>query len=107
MAFLLLLEALLQLLHDLFPAAECFDLRLLFVGQEFLGEGAQPVFGNIGDVAFAHLLKALEDMAENDVELVEVAFVLHQCGARQVIEILDLAVDHVRVHRLQQRQIFA
>ena len=36
-----------------------------------------------------HQLEALEDVAEHAVELVEVALVLHQRGARQIVEVLD------------------
>ena len=46
-------------------------------------------------------------MPEDAVELVEIALVLHQRRARQVIEILDLARGKIRLHRLHQRQIFA
>src|SRR5471030_318872 len=45
-ALLLLLETLLQRLHDLLPAAQRLDLRLLLVGQQLLGQLAQPFLGN-------------------------------------------------------------
>src|SRR5262249_847065 len=41
------------------------------------------------------------------VELVEIALVLHQRGARQIVEILDPARREVRLHRLHQRQVLA
>src|SRR6185312_12078570 len=41
------------------------------------------------------------------VELVEVALVLHQRGARQIIEVLDAAGGEIGLHRLHQRQILA
>ena len=53
----------------------------------------------------AHELQALEDVAEHLVELVEVALVLHQCGAGEIVEILDAAVGEVGLHRLHQRQV--
>ena len=46
-------------------------------------------------------------MAEHPVELVEVALVLHQRGAREIVEILDAAAGDVLLHRLHQRQVFA
>jgi hypothetical protein len=45
-------------------------------------------------------------VAEHAVELVEIALVLHQGGARQVVERLDPAVGQVLLHRLDQREIF-
>ncbi len=52
-------------------------------------------------------LQPLEHGAEHAVELVEVALVLHQGGARQIVEILDRLLGEVGVERLHQRQIFA
>ena len=46
-------------------------------------------------------------MAEDAVELVEIALVLHQSGARQIIEVLDAAAGEVLLHRFHQREIFA
>ena len=46
-------------------------------------------------------------MPEHAVELVEVALVLHQRRARQIVEILDPARGEVLIHRLHQRKIFA
>ena len=45
-------------------------------------------------------------MAEHLVELVEVALVLHQRGAREVVEVLDAAVGEVGLQRLHQREVF-
>src|SRR5204863_5574983 len=73
-ALLLLLETLLQRLHQLLPAAHCLDLRLLLVGEQLLGELAQPLLGDLGGHALGgQSLEALEDVAEYPVELVEVA----------------------------------
>ena len=44
---LLLLEALAQRLHQLLPAAERLDQRLLFVGQQQLRLLAQPLLGDL------------------------------------------------------------
>ena len=52
-------------------------------------------------------VEPLEDVAEHAVELIEIALVLHQRGARQIIEILDAAAGEVGLHRLHQRQVLA
>ena len=62
--------------------------------------------GNVGLERLRHQVETLEDVAEHVVELVEVALVLDQRGARQVVEILDPAFGEVGLHRLHQRQIF-
>src|SRR6185437_3111733 len=46
-------------------------------------------------------------MAEHAIELVEIALVLHQRGARQIVEILDSARGEVGLHRLHQREVLA
>ena len=105
-ALLLLLETLLQRLHQLLPAAQRLDLRLLLVGQELLGELAQPLLRDLGrDALGGQRLEALEDVAEHPVELVEVPLVLHQDGARQIVEIVDAVVGDALLHRLHQRQV--
>jgi hypothetical protein len=42
-AFLLFRHPFLERFHELVPAAHGFDLFLLFLGQEFLGELLQPL----------------------------------------------------------------
>ncbi len=49
-------------------------------------------------------LGALEDLGEHYVETVVVAFVLHQAGAREVIEVLGRELRDARRERLEQRQ---
>jgi hypothetical protein len=74
---LLLLEPFLQGLHELVPAAERFDLRLVFVGQEPLEFLAQPLLRNPGaDVE--DRLDALEVEREGEVVAVELRLVLDQ-----------------------------
>src|SRR3546814_20079408 len=83
MAALLFLEWLFQHLHQLVPAAERLDLRLFLLGQDLLGQPAQPFLGNLGDGFLAGgtgELQAVETLAEHAVELVEVALVLYQGG---------------------------
>jgi hypothetical protein len=48
---------------------------------------------------------ALEDLLEHLVEAVEQAFVLHEGGAREVIERLGRLLDHVLVERFEQSQV--
>ena len=99
-------EALLQLLHDLVPAAQRFDLRLLFFGEETLGKHTQPFLRDIGRNPFDRAVEALEDIAKNTVELVEMALVLHERGAGKIIEIVDALSGYPNIHRVQEGEIF-
>ena len=104
---LLFLQALAQGLHELVPAHR-LDLLLLFLGEVFLGELLQPFGGNVRLLhGVEQALQPLEHGAEHAVELVEIALVLHQRRAGQVIEILHRLLGEVGVERLHQRQIFA
>ena len=106
MAFFLLLESLLERLHDLVPTAEGLDRLHLFLGEEFFGYRLEPILGN------RHLCLAiigqhtLEDLLEHLVEPVDQALVLHEGGSGQVIERLRRLLDHVLVERLDQREVF-
>jgi len=104
-AALLLGEALAQLLHDLFPAAELFDFPLLLFGEVELADGAQPFLRDMRLDGVAHQLEALEDVAEHLVEAVQVALVLHQRGAGEIVEVLHAAVGEVGLEGFHQRQI--
>ena len=106
MPALLLLQTLFQVLEELVPAHR-LDLAFLLLGEIALGELAQPLLRDLGRLdRFGQALQALEDMAEDPVELVEVALVLHQAGAREVVEILDALLGEIPVERLHQRQVF-
>src|SRR5579862_6075179 len=100
-------EPLAQRLEQFFQAAECLDLLLFFFGEIFLGEFFQPLDWNFRGQRVFDQVEAFEDVAEHAVELVEIALVLHQSGARQIVERLDPAVGQILLHRLDQRQIFA
>ena len=52
-------------------------------------------------------VEALEHVAEDAVELVEIALVLHQRRAREIVEILDPPVGEILLHRLHQGEVFA
>ena len=45
-------------------------------------------------------------MAKDLVEFVDIALVLHQRGAGEVIEILHVHIDDLFVHRLHQQKVF-
>src|SRR6185312_11992990 len=104
-ASLLLGEALAQGLEQLVEAPHRLDLLLLLFGEIFLGELLEPFGGNLGRDRVRHQVEALEDLAERAVELVEIALVLHQRRARQIVEVLDAARREVGLHRLYQRQV--
>ena len=99
MPLFLLFEALLQRLHQLFPTAKAFDLRLLFLGEIFLRQGAQPILGNRCSERLTGLFQALEDMTKDPVKLIEITLVLHQCRARQIVELRDVTLNHFLIHR--------
>src|SRR5436189_6413306 len=50
-------------------------------------------------------LEPLEHSAEHTIELIEIALVLYQRGARKVVEILHGLLGQVRLERHEQRQI--
>jgi hypothetical protein len=105
-ALLLLFKPLLQRLHQLVPAAHGFDELLFFLGQEFFRQCAQPLVRDLRDFVRVERFESFEHMREDAVELVEIALVLHQRGARQVIELVDFHIDDVVRQRIHQRQIF-
>ena len=106
-ALLLLGQPLAQRLHQLVEAAQRLDLRLLLLGKGALGQLAQPVLGDLRLQRRVHPLKALEHMGEHPVEAVQVALVLDQGGARQVVEAVHRQVGHAPVHRLHQHEVLA
>ena len=100
-------QALLQRLEQFLEPAHGLDLFLLVLGQIFFGELLEPLRGDLSLDAVAKHFQALEHVAEDPVEFVDVALVLHQRGARQIVEILDAPERQVRLQRLHQRQVFA
>ena len=106
-ALLLLGQPLAQGFHQLVEPAHGLDLLLLFFGQVLLGKFAQPFLRDLGLDGVAHQFEALEHVAEHAVELVEVALVLHQRRARQIIEVLHPAPGEVLLHRLHEGEVFA
>jgi hypothetical protein len=100
-AALLLLEALLQRLHQLLPAAQRLDLLLLLFGEVLLGELAQPFLGDLGRDALARSApRALEDGAEHRSNLSRWRSSFTSVGAREIVEVLDVVVGDAGLHRL-------
>ena len=102
----LLLEALLQRLHELVEGHFLERGHFLF-GELALHHGFQPVRR---DFLFAEELgqrfHTLEDMGKDHVELVEILLVLHQRGAADRVEMPDLRFDHALVERFEQGEVF-
>ena len=85
--------------------AERLDRLHLLGGEVELGDLAQPFLGDRHRVGAVIALDPLEDLGEDLVEAVEQAFVLHEGGAGEIIELLGLGRDHVGVERLEQGQM--
>ena len=107
MAAFLFGEATAQRFQELVEAAHRLDQPLLLLGEIFFHQLFQPFGGDFGGKCLLQKFHALEHLAEHPVELVEIALVLHQRGAGEVVEILDAARGEILLHRLQQGQIFA
>ena len=108
MPALLFHQPLAQRLHQLVEPAKRLDLRAFFLGQEFLGHFAQPFGGDFhrGFRRAGRRFQPLEDFAENTVKAIQMAFILHERSARQMVEILHIKARHAGLHGAQQRQIF-
>ena len=71
-----------------------------------MGNRAQPVFRQRDRLGLTHQIEPLEDVPEDLVKTIEMALVLHQRGAREVVEIFNAPVGEVSRQRLHQRQVF-
>ena len=76
---------------------------LFFLGQSAFGELTQPVLGN-GRLNAFNVDNALEVGREHAIKAVKVFFIFDQADAREVVKILDAAVDDLFLKTLQQRQ---
>ncbi len=101
------LEALPQGLDQRLEAAHGLDQLLLFVAEMLLEQSLEPFGRNFGGEALPDRLETGKHVPEHAIELVEVALVLHQGGARQIVEALDLALGQIVRHRFHQGEIFA
>ena len=104
-AALLLLEPLLERLHQLVPAAERLDLRLFLLGEVAIDQLAQPLGRDLLAESRERLLDALEVRRECAIEAIEVFLVLHHRRAGEVVEVVDAVTGDARFERLQQRQV--
>src|SRR5262249_60946685 len=87
-ATLLLLHALAQNLEQLVEPADRLDLPLLLLGEVFLGELLEPFRRNLGAERLAHQLEPLEHGAQNAVELVKGALLLHHRRRRKISKVV-------------------
>ena len=86
--------------------AEAVDLRHLLGRQIGFGDQPQPFFRDFGaDLLAAGRDQALEHFGEHPVEPVELALVMNEGGAGEIIELLGLGGDHLGVHRFEQQQM--
>src|SRR5207247_9929372 len=83
-AAFLLGEALAQRFQELVEAAHGLDHLLFLLGEVFLREFFQPLGGNFDAEPSGAEFEALEDVAEDAVETVEIALVLAQRRARGI-----------------------
>ena len=71
-----------------------------------LGDELQPFLGNVGDKFLAGRRdEPLEHRAEDLVEAVELAFVVNEDAAAEIIELLGIERDDVGVERLEKQQM--
>ena len=102
----LLGEAGLERFHDLVPRAERVDRLHLLGGEILFGDQLEPFLGNVGGEVFAcGRDEALEHRAEDLVEAVELAFVVNEHAAAEIIELLGLGRDDLGVERLEEQQM--
>ena len=105
MPALLLLQALLQLLHQLLEAPHRLDERLLFIAQPQLGLPAEPLLRDLPVEGVEELPHPLEVRPEALVEAVEVAFVLHERGARKIVEVVHAQHRDPPIEGFEQGQV--
>ncbi len=105
MALFLFFEPLFQRLHDLVPVSEGLDRFHFLRREEFLGDGLQPVFGDVDRVLAVIGHYALEHLLEHLIEAIQQALILHEGRAGEVVEGFRRLIDHVTIKRLQQREM--
>ena len=102
----LLLQALLERLHETLPAAQGLDFGLFGLRQVADADFLQPAGRQLALEELEQALRPLEVGGEGLVESVVEALVLDQAGARQMVEALGAAVAQLGLERLEQRQQF-
>jgi len=106
-AFLLFFQAFLEFLDQLVEAAQGLDLRALLVAQRAFELLAQPLFGNQCFEVLVEVLQTVEVGRKGPVELIEMALVLDQNGASQVVEFVHVGEHHLVLQRTDQVKQFA
>ena len=89
LALLLLAQPLPQGLEQLLPTAERCDATPVLRGECSRGERLQPLGRHGSDELRKRPFGTLEDVGKHLIEAVVMALVLHQTGARQVVEVLS------------------
>ena len=103
-AFLLLFQALFERFDEFVQPAQRLDLRPLFIAQRALELLAQPFVRDQGLKVFIEVLQAVEIGAEGAIELIVVALVLDQNGARQKVKFVHVGEGHAVFERVDQVQ---
>ena len=102
----LLGESLLERRHDLVPRPERLDRRHLLGGEVFFGDQLEPFLGDVGgEVLAGGRDEALEHRAEDLVEAVELALVVNEDAAAEIIELLGIGGDDLGVERLEEQEM--
>ena len=104
MPLLLLRQPLAQCLEQLLPAAERLDAPLFLVAEQALRHCCQPLRRQLRLERREAALGPGEVLGEHTVEAIEMALVLDQRQARQVVEILGREKGHALPQPLQQHQ---
>jgi hypothetical protein len=102
----LLLQTLLERLHQRLPAAQRLDFGLLGIGEFAHRQLREPIIRQLPLQQREHIPRALEVRGEYPVVPVVVALVLHQTGARQGVEALGARVAQSRLEGFEQGQKF-
>ena len=105
MPLLLFIEPLLERIHQFFPTTEFFYLGHLFRRQELLCNSPKPIGRDFSTLLSKTRRYSLENLGKDLIKSVDQPFVFHIGGARQIIEFLGRAVDHLAVEGLEQHEM--
>ncbi len=106
MTLFLFAQPLAERFEQLVPTAEGLDTLFLVFGEQALRELLQPLRRQFRQQLFEQLLGTFEVFGKDAVEAIEVPFVLHECHARQVVELFGGQRGDARLERLEQREKF-
>ena len=105
MAAFLLGQQFRETLHQGFEATDGSDLRHLLRRQQLFRQLAQPFLGEFAWQNAFGRFQTFEALCEYAVEAIEVAFVLHQGGAAQIVEVVNAPFGDAGLHSAEQGQI--